>query len=376
MTIRLLHTADLHLGANLAGFGDLARERQRDFERTFDRIINLAIKREVDCLLIAGDLFDSNGVAGEVVGRVQEGFARLLNRGIAVVLIPGTHDHVVSATSIYHRCPFPGVHILMEPEVSEPLHLTLRGMAVSFYGFAYHSASSSRALTTMARRGPDGLHIGLLHGSLRGSPEWDLRHKDVPFTPAELADLRLDYVALGHYHGFTAIAHGGRTVACYPGAPEGKRFGENGPRHVVLVEVGTGIVSLEKVAVQSRELAELVVDASLFAGQEQLAEELARLAAADRIARVRLTGVVEEPLDCANPIGRLQGRFAWLEIVDETDLFDSRYVGRIEREDSIRGLFVRKVQERSAHAGSDAERELCHGALKLVFQRVAGKGKN
>jgi DNA repair exonuclease SbcCD nuclease subunit len=373
MTIRILHTADLHLGANLSGFGELARERQRDFERTFDRIVNLAIKREVDCLLIAGDLFDGNSVAAEGIGRVQEGFSRLAGRGIAVVLIPGTHDHVTSGTAIYRRYPFPGVHILMDPVVREPLRLTLRGADVHFYGFAYHAAASTSPLATMSRRQADGIHIGLLHGSLRGSPEWDLRHKDLPFTPAELAALRLDYVALGHYHGFADVKSEGRTVACYPGSPEGKRFGENGPRHVVLVEVDSEVVTLEKVAVQSRTLAELAVDASLFAAEHLLVEELARLAAPDLIARIRLAGVVEEPLDCANLAGRLQGRFAWLELMDETDLFDSRYVQRLEREDSIRGLFVRKVQARIARAETDAGRELCHEALKLVFQRFAGR---
>ena len=226
----------------------------------------------------------------------------------------------------------------------------------------------------MVRRTKEGIHVGLLHGSLRGSQEWDLRQKDLPFTPADLSALGLDYVALGHYHGFAVVAHEGRTVACYPGSPEGKRFGENGPRHVVLAEVGTGSATVEEVPIQSRTIAEHVFDVSLLADPSRLVDELARFAATDTIARIRLGGVVEEPLDCANLVGRLQGRFAWLEIIDETDLFDSQYVQRIEREDSIRGLFVRKVQERMAGAGSDAELALCREALKLVFQRFSGRG--
>ncbi|HEY6837468.1 MAG TPA: DNA repair exonuclease [Geobacteraceae bacterium] len=373
MTVRILHTADLHLGANLAGFGELARERQRDFEKTFERIVTLAIKREADCLVVAGDLFDSNNVSAELVGRVQEGFARLAGRGIAVVLIPGTHDHVVGATSIYRRYPFNGVHLLMEPVVTEPLCITLRGEEVWFYGFAYNSASSNGALSSMERRSAEGIHIGLLHGSLRGSPEWEHRHKDLPFAVADLAALGLDYVALGHYHSFAPVEHDGQTIACYPGSPEGKRFGENGARHVVITEVAKGRVTLEKVEVQSRTISELSIDASLFADQQPLVEELTRLASPEVIARVRLVGIVEEPLDCANMAGRLQGLFAWLDLVDETDLFDSSYVQRLEREDSIRGLFVRKVQERCARAASDEERELHREALKLVFKRFAGR---
>ena len=373
MSIRILHTADVHLGASLGNFGDLARERQRDFERTFDRIINLAIKREADCLVVAGDLFESNSVAGDLVGRVQEGFARLAGRGIAVVLIPGTHDHAIAGTSIYRRYPFPGVHLLLDTAVCEPLRLTVRGTDVYFYGFAYSSASSGNPLPSMVRRQPDGIHVGLLHGSLKGSPEWEMRLKDLPFSPADLAALRLDYVALGHYHSHAVVEYEGRPIACYPGSPEGKKFGENGPRYAVLAEVEPGKVMMEKLAVQSRMLLESEVDCSLYASPDALPDALARLAAPDIIARIRLSGVVEELLDLANLSGRVQGRFAWLELVDATDLFDSGYVKRLAREDSIRGMFVRKIEERIARAADPTERAQCREALKLVFKRFAGR---
>ncbi|WP_298268283.1 DNA repair exonuclease [Geobacter sp.] len=373
MTIRILHTADLHLGTPLRNFGEIARERQRDFLKTFDRIVNLAIKREVDCLVVAGDLFDATEVDSETVGRVQDGFGRLEGRGIRVVLIPGTHDNVVPAESVYNRHAFPGAAILREPVVSEPLRMDIRGTAVWFYGFAYRSDRSAEALESMRRREGAGIHIGLLHGSLKGSPEWEIRGKDIPFTAADLVALGLDYIALGHYHNSACLEDGGRIVACYPGSPEGKKFGENGPRHALVVEVGEGEVRVEKVPVQTRVVDELTVDASLFPEPGALEAELSRLASPDLIARVRLCGTVEEPVDAANLGGRLQGKFAWLDLVDETDLYHSDHVRRLEREDSIRGLFIRKVHARFDRAESDAERELCREALKLVMGRF-GRG--
>jgi len=376
MTIRILHTADLHLGAPLKNFGDLARERRRDFLKTFDRIITLAIKREVDCLLVAGDLFDATQVDAETVGRVQDGFERLAGRGIRVILIPGTHDNVVSAESVYNRYPFAGAHILKDPVVTAPLALEIRGTTVNFYGFAFRSDRSREALESMRRRDAGGLHVGLLHGSLKGSPEWEMRKKDIPFTVAELAALGLDYVALGHYHNVGCLEEQGRVVACYPGSPEGKKFGENGERHVLIVEVGERVATVEKVPVQTRIVDERVVDASLFPEPDALEGELARLASPDLIARVRLVGTVEDPLDTANLVGRLQGKYAWLELVDETDLYDSDHVKRMEREDSIRGLFIRKVHERFGKAESETERELCREALKLVMGRFVRGGGN
>jgi len=376
MTIRILHTADLHLGAPLKNFGDLVRERRREFLKTFDRIITLAIKREVDCLLVAGDLFDATQVDAETVGRVQDGFERLAGRGIRVILIPGTHDNVVSAESVYNRYPFAGAHILKDPVVTEPLALEIRGTTVNFYGFAFRSDRSREALESMRRRDAGGLHVGLLHGSLKGSPEWEMRKKDIPFTVAELAALGLDYIALGHYHNVGCLEAQGRVVACYPGSPEGKKFGENGERHVLIVEVGERVATVEKVPVQTRIVDERVVDASLFPEPDALEGELARFASPDLIARIRLVGTVEDPLDTANLVGRLQGKYAWLELVDETDLYDSDHVKRMEREDSIRGLFIRKVHERFGKAESETERELCREALKLIMGRFSRGGGN
>jgi DNA repair exonuclease SbcCD nuclease subunit len=375
MPLRLLHTADLHLGAPLKGFGPLATERRRDLLTTFERIIELAVSREVDCLVVAGDLFDANRIDGETVGRVQKGFERLAGHGIPTVLIPGTHDNVVSRDALYRTRPF-AAKILMEPTVTEPLRLTLRGCETFFYGFAYRSDGSRDALATMKRRRSEGIHIGLLHGSLQGSPEWELRCKDLPFTPADLAALQLDYLALGHYHSYAPLEQGGRLIACYPGSPEGKKFGENGPRHVALVEVEPGTATLEKVEVQTRIVAEPVLDASLAADAAALEAELARLGRPDLIARVRLTGTVEEPLDLANLAGRLQGLFAGLELVDETDLYDSGFVRHIEREESIRGLFARKMAARLARASDESGRQVCREALRLAIARLAGRGES
>src|SRR5919107_5643942 len=56
--LRLLHTADVHLGARHADLGDqAAAQRERQFA-AFKATIDLAIEEKVDIVLIAGDLFD------------------------------------------------------------------------------------------------------------------------------------------------------------------------------------------------------------------------------------------------------------------------------------------------------------------------------
>jgi len=58
--LRLLHTADVHLGARHTDLGERAAVlRERQFA-AFRATIDLAVVEAVDLVLIAGDLFDSN----------------------------------------------------------------------------------------------------------------------------------------------------------------------------------------------------------------------------------------------------------------------------------------------------------------------------
>ena len=68
--LRLLHTADVHLGARHGDLGEqAAAQRERQFA-AFRRSVDLAIEERVDLFLIAGDLFDSNTQPRRSVERV------------------------------------------------------------------------------------------------------------------------------------------------------------------------------------------------------------------------------------------------------------------------------------------------------------------
>src|SRR5829696_7141473 len=98
--LRLLHTADVHLGARHADLGDqAAAQRERQFA-AFRATIDLALAEKVDVVLIAGDLFDSNTQPRRSVERVAVEIKRLAAGRIRTVLIPGTHD-VYDRSSVY-----------------------------------------------------------------------------------------------------------------------------------------------------------------------------------------------------------------------------------------------------------------------------------
>ncbi|OGR32575.1 MAG: hypothetical protein A2091_07605 [Desulfuromonadales bacterium GWD2_61_12] len=373
--MRIFHTADLHLDAPFPALGEGEAARKRDFLLTFERMINLAIRNEVHLFVVAGDLFDSPRPSTTTVAAVQSGLKRLVERGIHPVLLPGTHDGLALPDAVFRRETFPGT-LLTAATVSDPPCLQIDGVAVYLYGFAYRSGDAGDPLDAMVRRPGEGIHLGLLHGSRKGSPEWDHRKKDLPFDLNRLKEWNLDYVALGHYHAVEEIGCDGRTYAAYPGSPEGKRFGENGPRHALLVTVAPGRATVERLVVNSRSLEELSLDVSAFADEAALVSAIGRFAG-DKLVRLTLTGIVETPLALERLRAACAAAFFHLELIDQTRLFVDDLVRRFAGEESVRGLFLQRFQERMATATAEEEPVL-EQALREVLVRFAapvGRGR-
>ena len=92
MALKLIHTADWHLGQTFFGY-----DREAEHDAFLGFLTNLLVERETDVLLIAGDVFDvTNPSAG-----AQRRFYRFLkeanrrNPGLQIVIIAGNHDSAI-----------------------------------------------------------------------------------------------------------------------------------------------------------------------------------------------------------------------------------------------------------------------------------------
>jgi DNA repair protein SbcD/Mre11 len=307
---RLLHMADVHLGARHDDLGPAASaQRERQFD-AFKRAIDLAIAEKVDLVLVCGDLFDSNTQPKRSVERAAAEFGRLAERHIPVVLIPGTHD-CYDAASIYRvfdLAELSGaptdvdmVTVLTDtrPSVAFPqLRVTVRARV-----FATKRGSESPlvALTVKesdAGTGARNWQVGMVHGSFAvpGRFEGD----DVSFTEAEVGQSGLDYLALGHWHSFRE-GRAGRTVWAYSGAPEPVALDQDGAGQVLLVTLeergGQRQVSVEARTVGRTRFRRIEVDAAVLASQAELEKRLRELADPDLVVDARVVGVRSDGLD-------------------------------------------------------------------------------
>lgn len=85
--MKLLHIADLHIGKNVNGFSLLEDQRY-----ILEQILRIAKQREVEALLLAGDLYDKTTPSAEAVSVLDWFLTQANEAGLAVFAIPGNHD--------------------------------------------------------------------------------------------------------------------------------------------------------------------------------------------------------------------------------------------------------------------------------------------
>ncbi len=369
MSIRILHLADLHLGAAFPSMGDHGPERTRDFLGAFQRAVEFAVSpgHPVDLVVIAGDLFDTHDPDESLVFQVESCFERLSKANIPVALVPGTHDAYSYRRSIYRRIRLQeGAYLMAEPRLAPGPRLSIQGETVQLYGIAYDPSVSARPLAEFTRSGVADYHVGILHGALQDSPTWKIRPSDLPIERSEIAASGLNYLALGHYHNFVEVREGG-SVAVYPGTLEGRKFGEDGPRYLLVATLSQGSVSLERKPWSTRTLSQVTIDfmSAAIHDERRLTERLSAFAGDREIVRVRLEGAADFAFEADRIASAIRDRFFHLELDDRTYLMDAALLGQFKDEATIRGAFVRRTLDRLSHAKTQQEKETVTLALRL-----------
>lgn len=353
---RLLHMADVHLGARHDDLGPAAAaQRERQFA-AFHRSIELAIAEKVDAVLICGDLFDSNGQPRRSVERAATELSRLVKRHIPVVIIPGTHD-CYEPSSIYRVFDLAAmsgaqpdsdmVTVLTDtrPQVDFPhLDMTVHGVV-----FPTKRAPQSPLAGFNATSGGKRLawQVGMIHGSLAVPGKFD--QDEVMFTDPEVAASGLDYLALGHWHSFRE-GRAGKTAWAYSGAPEPVALDQDGAGQVLLVELeqrdGQSVVTVQPRPVGRTKFEKFEFDTAAITSQAELERTLRERADPDRVLDVRLLGVKPDGLDLNvdELESQLQGSFLRLRVRDSS--IASLPEAPLAPPDTIVGAFAREYGTR------------------------------
>lgn len=229
---RFLHTADWQMGRHYGRFAE--EDAAALFDARFkaaERLAQLATDENVDAVLVAGDVFDAQTLADRTLHRT---FQALQGFKGPWIFIPGNHDAALSESvwtqaARIHAIP-DHAHVLLEPGVTE---FAKMGFAILAAPLTQRQTHDDLTAWFDATETPSGLlRIGLAHGSVEGElPE--AADSSNPIAADRAATARLDYLALGDWHGTKCI----NARTWYSGTPEQERFKDNDAGQALIVTI-------------------------------------------------------------------------------------------------------------------------------------------
>jgi exonuclease SbcD len=378
--IRFLHLADLHLGATPLYLGNLAQERSKDYLNSFQRAVDYAIApaNNINAVLVVGDFFDVPNPSQEIIRFTTTQLKRLDQVKIPVIITPGNHDAIGASESIYRNSSIKSLlKIIESPQVEHFKPFVFNGETVYFYGMAW-DVQSKPPFDTFQKQSEDGYHVAMIHGTLQGGLFSESHSREIPLELDNLAKSGMDYIALGHIHKYQQKLVG-KTLVVYPGTLESRRFtpGEEGDRYLVVVTLDKKKApKVEQLKWNSKtfQVEKLDLDHETAESEEELATLIkTKYGSNDKFLRLELVGSPSFIVSQDSLATRLSGDFYWLEIEDSTTVFDSVLTETWAREETIRGLFVRKLKQKLEGVETDDEKQQLELALKLatqVFQKT------
>lgn len=238
MALKLLHTADWHLGLRYPTFAEADQlQLTRARLEVVDTILGKAEYYGVDAVLCAGDLFDDPQPAPEWWQGLAERLRKRSWSERPVFLLPGNHDPLTPQSVYAPEHPFrrelpEWVHVVDRDDYT----FELSPEAVLYAACCRSKAGEKDLALSLPGREPgdERLRIGMVHGQT-----FDMAGYQTSFPiAADAAERRgLDYLAIGDTHNFREVSPEAVAPIVYPGAPEPTKFREPEAGYVAIVRL-------------------------------------------------------------------------------------------------------------------------------------------
>lgn len=264
MGLRILHTADWHLGKVLKGV-----DRTPEIAKALADHLRIVRQEEIDLVVVAGDLFDRPRVSAEAEAAAFEFFLGLRELGVPALVISGNHDSRPRLEALAPLLELAGAHVRGEvrvrgeggafqrpwgeaallPFLSERRAVKAAQLLSGDEGSwqAGYSEAVGRLIANLSSGfRPDGINLLVAHLTLEGANlrlgggEFSFYVGNSYAVAADRLPIEASYVALGHIHRQQKVSDA--PVAWYSGSLVQLDFGEgeDAERGVLVVEVEPG----------------------------------------------------------------------------------------------------------------------------------------
>ncbi len=354
--VKILHCADIHIGAKESFLGVNAEPRRFETLITFEKIIDIAKQNSVDIVAIAGDLFHSANIESVFVDRVLSKIASVPQ--IKVVYCAGNHDPL-NATSPFKTRVLPeNLYVLNTTDQC----ITFEDIKTRVYGRSFENAflkGKERFFINV----PDDEYINIMvqHGELKS----DLNSSYNSITPEFIKSSGMDYIALGHVHKRTPVEKIGNTRFAYCGCPEGQGFDELDQKGIYIGTVSKAEANLEFLPTSYRN--HILEKIDITNAQDIPALILSALKEkyenfGENLYKIELTGTIPTStvLNLAEITARLSQDLYFVKVKDNTEFEID--LEALAKETSLKGIFVKNMLAKMEQAD---DKEKYRKALNL-----------
>lgn len=261
--MRVLHTADWHLGKTLEG-----RSRFEEQEKFMEELVEIVRREKVDLILMAGDVYDSVNPPAAAEQLFYESVARIRAEGCQLAAISGNHDHPERVASVRPLVKDSGISLVGLPtEKALTLDVARTGERAIVAALPYPSEARLNELLTidgtdetLLRRAyservgllmrklaadfsPKTVNLAMSHiyvlGGLESDSERPIQVGGAYTVDPSALSCGAQYTALGHLHRPQSVK--GEGIIRYSGSPIAYSFSEAGQaKSVMLMDIEPG----------------------------------------------------------------------------------------------------------------------------------------
>jgi DNA repair exonuclease SbcCD nuclease subunit len=277
MRIKILHTADLHLGRMNFNI----RERLVDFSQAAMKIWDIAVHEKVDLVIMAGDVFDSPEPDPYSAWAFSKLCSDLQREKIQVVAVVGNHDsHKLSDVSgskcSWIKSLFPSIisEVPGDGAFCGVSRITFPGkdpsMGLRLVALDWMPSQKCRAVLNTV---PPDVDVLVMHQSCSGF----MPTIAVPEIELESLAGKAKYVAMGDLHISRSMHPSEETIVAYPGSIEMCKSDEDPEKYVNIVEYDLAerlVVGVSRQRIHCRGITSITIRTpeDLVAARESLAE--------------------------------------------------------------------------------------------------------
>lgn len=367
--IKVLHTADIHFDTPFSGMTPKeALKSKEELKQVFEKITKITLDKEVDILLIAGDIFDNLSVNKTTLYFIKNCFENISK--VKVFISPGNHDPF-NEISFYNMVDWPNnVHIFTHRMES----VCLKELDTIVWGIGFNTSHVNKSLLRDVKRIEGYNNIMVIHGEITSTKEGNDYN---PITEEDIVNSNMDYIALGHRHKFSGVKKIENTFYSYSGCPQGRGFDELDDKGVILLEIKDRFVESQFIRTSIRNYYEKEININGCFGynevKNKIINEIPNYDRKNNFYKIILRGEVSEEFTLNEEFLQeyLKDEFHFIRVIDKSEI--KLDINELIKGYSLKSIFAKKIYERLENAETEEEREVITLALKIGLQSISGE---